>query len=243
MVQLLGMDFSDADYVRSTLRALSAFTGLYILLYRVVRAILKERNAEYCCRILTFIHGIIASSFCLYFVVLPTLGLYKVVEIPLGWIICHSFGYFVFDMAWMIVHGEHPIMKFHHVVTVSGLFYYSFKIKQQYVILYAIGLTEITNPFLQVRWFLKFHNRREGIFFKITEAMLIILFFTIRVVVLSIYGYQAFTNKSLGFEIDDKIFITLGLITGYALSIQMINYIIYQLKKSNKESTKDIKEQ
>lgn len=77
MVQLLGMDFSDADYVRSTLRALSAFTGLYILLYRVVRAILKERNAEYCCRILTFIHGMIASSFCLYFVVLPTLGLYK----------------------------------------------------------------------------------------------------------------------------------------------------------------------
>lgn len=73
--------------------------------------------------------------------------------------------------------------------------------------------------------------------------MLIILFFTIRVVVLSIYGYQAFTNKNLGFEIDDKIFITLGLITGYALSIQMINYIIYQLKKSNKESTKDIKEQ
>ena len=55
-------------------------------------------------------------------------------------------------MAWMIVHGEHPIMKFHHVVTVTGLFYYSFKLKQQYVILYAIGLTEITNPFLQVRW-------------------------------------------------------------------------------------------
>ena len=77
MVQLLGMDFSDADYVRSTLRALSAFTGLYILLYRVVRAILKIRSAEYCCRILTFIHGIIASSFCLYYVVLPALGLYK----------------------------------------------------------------------------------------------------------------------------------------------------------------------
>lgn len=77
MVQLLGMDFSDADYVRSTLRALSAFTGLYILLYRVVRAILKDKNAEYCCRILTFIHGMIASSFCLFYVVLPTLGLYK----------------------------------------------------------------------------------------------------------------------------------------------------------------------
>ena len=79
--------------------------------------------------------------------------------------------------------------------------------------------------------------------FKITEAMLIILFFTIRVVVLSFYGYQAFTNKSLGFETDDLIFIALGLVTGYALSIQMINYILYQLKKSKKESTKDIKEQ
>lgn len=91
--------------------------------------------------------------------------------------------------------------------------------------------------------FLKFHNQREGILFKLTEAILIILFFTIRVVVLSIYGYQAFTNKSLGFELDDLIFISLGLLTGYALSIQMVNYIIYQLKKSKKESTKDIKEQ
>lgn len=73
--------------------------------------------------------------------------------------------------------------------------------------------------------------------------MLIILFFTIRVFVLTIYGYQAYANKSLGFETDDLIFISLGLLTGYALSIQMVNYIVHQLKKSKKGSTKDIKEQ
>lgn len=79
--------------------------------------------------------------------------------------------------------------------------------------------------------------------FKFTEASLIILFFTIRVIVLSYYGYRSFTDKSLGMETDDLTFISCGLMTGYALSIQMVNYIIYQLKKSKKESTKDIKEQ
>lgn len=40
-------------------------------------------------------------------------------------------------------------MKFHHMLTVTGLFYFSFKASKQFYIVYALGLTEITNPFLQ----------------------------------------------------------------------------------------------
>lgn len=128
-------------------------------------------------------------------------------------------------------------MKFHHLLTVTGLFYYSFKISKQFYIVYAIGLTEITNPLLQVRWFLKHHNRRQGIAFRIVEPVFIFMFFAIRVFVLSYYLKEAWFNKSLDFNADDLTFTTLGAGTGYALAYQMYNYISYMRKKSQKKKS------
>lgn len=126
-------------------------------------------------------------------------------------------------------------MKFHHLLTVTGLFYYSFRIEKQFYIVFSLGLTEFTNPFLQVRWFLKHHGQREGLPFKIVEGILILLFFVIRVFIISYYAFEAYINKEHGFERDDLTFTALGVLTGYALAIQMLNYIRYQLKKSQKK--------
>jgi TLC domain len=139
-------------------------------------------------------------------------------------------------------HGETAVMKFHHILTCTGLFYYSFKISKQFFIVYAIGLTEITNPLLQIRWFLKHHGLREGIAFRIVEPLFIGMFFFIRVFVLSYYLYEAWFNKDLKFDGQDLTFTTLGACTGYALAFQMFNYIRYQLKKSQKKKV-EIKEQ
>lgn len=65
--------------------------------------------------------------------------------------------------------------------------------------------------------------------------MLIGLFFFIRVGVLTVYLYMAWFNEALGFTADDLAFTTLGVLTGYALSIQMFNYIRYQMKKNQKK--------
>lgn len=102
-------------------------------------------------------------------------------------------------------------MKFHHILTVTGLVYYMFKKSKQFYIVYAIGLTEFTNPFLQARWFLKHYGMREGTTFKIIESLLIVMFFAIRIVVLTIYLYDAFTSKEMDFHPDDLIFSALGL--------------------------------
>jgi TLC domain len=154
-------------------------------------------------------------------------------SIPFQLILCHSFGYFLFDLIWCYIHGEAGVMKFHHIVTVTGLLYYSFKLRQQYIIVYALGLTEFTNPFLQLRWYLKYHGMRDSPFFKIIEVFFIILFLYLRVVVFSYYTIRAWTDSSLNFSPDDLFFITLGLIVGYSLAYQMLGYIVYQLKKSN----------
>lgn len=151
-------------------------------------------------------------------------------------------GYFTFDLIWCAIHGETPVMMFHHVLTVVGLLYYSFKISKQYYIVYALGLTEITNPLLQLRWALKYHNKRDGLLFRVIEMLFIVMFFSIRLIVLSIYLYQGWFRKELGFTTDDLIFTTLGALTGYALSFQMYGYILHQLKKKSKRQ-QPLKEQ
>jgi hypothetical protein len=148
-------------------------------------------------------------------------------------------GYFTFDLIWCYIHGESSVMKFHHVVTVTGLMYYSFKFSQQYVIVYSLGLTEFTNPLLQVRWYLKHHGMRDTIVFKIVEAVFIGTFFSIRLFVFSYYAYLGWTVEKYGFTSDDLFFITLGLIVGYSLSYQMLGYILYQFKKSKKSKKDD----
>jgi len=126
-------------------------------------------------------------------------------------------------------------MKFHHLLTVTGLIYYSFKISKQFFIVYALGLTECTNPFLQVRWFLKYHGKRNDLSFRIVEPLFIISFFIMRGIILTWYLWESWFNKALEFQADDLAFVTLGALTGYALSIQMYNYIRYQMKKSKKQ--------
>lgn len=144
-------------------------------------------------------------------------------------------GYFTFDLLWCFIHNDTGLVKFHHIVTCSGLVYYSFKLKQQYFIVYSLGLTEFTNPFLQLRWYLKYHGMRDTILFKIIETMFIVLFFSIRIFVLSYYTYLAWTDKTLDFSGDDLFFITLGMIVGYSLSYQMLSYILHQFKKTKSE--------
>lgn len=160
---------------------------------------------------------------------------FSVASIPFAVILSHSMGYFFFDLCWCFIHGETPVMKFHHLLTCTGLVYYSFKISKQYFIVYALGLTEITNPFLQVRWFLKHQGMRDSFIFMAVETLLIAMFFIVRVIVLSYYTYLGYVDKSLDFDVADNTFTTLGLLTGYALSIQMFNYIRYQLRKSKKK--------
>jgi hypothetical protein len=70
-----GMDFSDKSYVRLTLLQMVAFLVAYIISYKVFRRLIPSQGPEYCCRIITFLHGLIACSASIYYVVLPALNL------------------------------------------------------------------------------------------------------------------------------------------------------------------------
>ncbi|CRL02776.1 CLUMA_CG015825, isoform A [Clunio marinus] len=240
MTTLFWMDFSDDSYNRTTLWRMLVFFILYVSCYKLLRKKLKE-SPEYCCRLVTFAHGLIASTVSCCYIMLPALGYYKVDSIPSPFILSHSMGFFMFDLFWCFAHGETWVMYFHHILTVTGLFYYLFKLEKQYFIVYAIGLTEFTNPLLQTRWFLKHYDMRDTWTFKIVEYLFFISFYAIRLIVLSYYSYEGWFNESLGFTTDDLIFTTLGALTGYALAYQMASYIVYQVKKTRKEEQEEQK--
>ncbi|KAG5674448.1 hypothetical protein PVAND_004418 [Polypedilum vanderplanki] len=240
MTKIFQMDLSNPQHVRTTIISMIASFLLYFIIYKILRRKVNV-SPEYEIRLLTFFHGVFSSTCALHYVVLPALGYYEVSSIPFKLILSHSMGYFTFDLLWCFWYGESGVMKFHHIVTVTGLMYYSFKFSQQYVILYSLGLTEFTNPLLQIRWYLKHHGLRDTLLFKIVEALFILAFFSIRVFVFSYYAYIGWTDPKYGFTGDDLFFITLGLIVGYSLSYQMFGYIMHQLRKS-KSKKNDKKE-
>lgn len=76
MKSLAWMDFSDEAYVRSTLLKMIGFFVVYLFFYKILRKTTSV-TAEYCSRLITFVHGMIACYCALYYVVLPSFGYYK----------------------------------------------------------------------------------------------------------------------------------------------------------------------
>lgn len=76
MKTLAGMDFSDEAHVKAALLKMIGFFIAYVLFYKILRRKVGV-SPEYNCRLVTFIHGIIACLCCLRYVVLPSLGYYK----------------------------------------------------------------------------------------------------------------------------------------------------------------------
>lgn len=147
-------------------------------------------------------------------------------------ILSHSMGYFAFDIIWCFRYNEPLIIKFHHVVTCFGLFYYSFKLSHQHMTVYALGLLEFTNPLVQTRWYLTYHNMTKELIFKIVDRAFIISFFYIRIFVSSYYFYKGLTIPALNWSADDFTFVSFGLLIGYGLSGYMIHFLIDTYRKS-----------
>lgn len=74
MKSFLWMDFSDEAHVKWTILQMVGYLVMYIVIYKALRKVLGC-VPEYACRIVTFVHGLIAAYCALCYVVLPSLGL------------------------------------------------------------------------------------------------------------------------------------------------------------------------
>ncbi|XP_042656519.1 TLC domain-containing protein 5 isoform X3 [Tyto alba] len=120
----------------------------------------KRRSYEWSCRLVTLTHGILATCLSAYigFIDGPwplshpgspntTLQVH---------VLCLSLGYFLFDLCWCVYfQTEGALMLAHHLVSILGITA-SLALGESATEVNAVIFgSEITNPLLQARWFLK----------------------------------------------------------------------------------------
>lgn len=159
----------------------ACWTVVYILLYTLIR------RAEYSVRLLTLLHA--CSSVLLDFYICVIRGPTPLVTHNVGvhndwWHIqgmLFSAGYFLFDLTWSLyMNTEKPIMLAHHFISIFG-FLLCFNVNVSGAeILACTGGAELSNPFLQWRWFLIDRNKYDSNIGRFVDHMFILVWFLIR---------------------------------------------------------------
>ncbi|XP_065140721.1 TLC domain-containing protein 5 [Paramisgurnus dabryanus] len=158
----------------------------WLFLYVLLCFFNTDRDNEWNCRLVTLFHGILIVCLTAYigFIAGPWPLTHPGTENTSLQILALvlSLGYFLFDMAWCVYfRTEGLVMLAHHTMSILG-------------ILLALGLgesgietcgvlfgSEITNPLLQARWFLKRVGRYDSLAGDVVDLLFIVLFASVRI--------------------------------------------------------------
>ncbi|XP_039221633.1 TLC domain-containing protein 5-like [Crotalus tigris] len=119
---------------------------------------------------------------CFYFVNLPLFLGHP--NTPLQeFVLCLSLGYFIFDFCWCVLfEGETDLMLTHHLLSMSGMSLVLDTGKSGPEISAIIFVSEITNPFLQMRWFLRDSGSYHSLAGDVVDILFVTLFLGLRIV-------------------------------------------------------------
>ncbi|XP_066158510.1 TLC domain-containing protein 5-like [Euwallacea fornicatus] len=200
--------------------------ALWRISYLILRSLLPTYSPEFCVRILNSIHGVVSAFLginqCFIFDWPFDHPEWKTSYIQ-SFIMTFSFGYFVHDTWWMLEYNRtDKTMMCHHVFCMFALTNMIFKGYSGAQATCALGSMEITNPFLQVRWFLRTARMQATPLYNSTEATFFVIFLTIRIIIgsylLNIVLRQPKNNW-------DFIFMSLGIYTiSWVFLFDMIKY-------------------
>ena len=164
------------------------WTNLYLLLRVILRPLRKSAaTAEAACRIATVLHGFLLSGLGLASMFL--LGPWPFDVDNLGKPNTHlhtdtvvlSLGYFLFDFAWCVwTRTEGPVMLAHHAVSIFGFAYVLLTGRYGCEATGVLGASELTNPLLQLRWFLRRGGMYSGVVERAVDWTFAALFISIR---------------------------------------------------------------
>ncbi|XP_019613533.1 PREDICTED: transmembrane protein 136-like [Branchiostoma belcheri] len=173
---------------------------LWVCTYRVLCLLNSRCSAEWNCRLVTAAHGVLIT--CLS---------YKNGFIDNRWpftdpglpnsqyeeqIIVLCLGYFLFDFSWCVYHGtEGMVMLTHHCASIFGLAAALILGVSGTDVIGVIFGAELTNPFLQLRWFFKETGRYRTLPAEINDLLFISLFAGVRIGVGGYFFYTEWTNK------------------------------------------------
>ncbi|XP_051494624.1 TLC domain-containing protein 5 isoform X2 [Apus apus] len=195
----------------------------------------RHRNYEWSCRLVTLTHGILATCLSAYigFIDGPwplshpgspntTLQVH---------VLCLSLGYFLFDLCWCVYfQAEGALMLAHHLVSIVGITA-SLALGESAAEVNAVIFgSEITNPLLQARWFLKEMGCYHSFTGDLVDFFFVVLFTGVRIGVGAWLMYCELASPK------PRWYIKLGGVIMYAVSwVFMVSICRFARRKSMKK--------
>ncbi|XP_022085907.1 transmembrane protein 136-like [Acanthaster planci] len=90
-------------------------------------------------------------------------------------------GYFIYDSIYTLYSGKTVSMNVHHAVCVAGLCVALTSAVSGAEILFCLFLGELTNPLLQVRFFLRAAGMTKHILYEVNDVLFLVTFIVIRI--------------------------------------------------------------
>lgn len=159
---------------------------LWSAFYALFCCINHRKSYEWNCRIIAISHAILVTNsvdlLCFVIGPWPFSHFAETNTLLQNSVLSISAGYFIFDTIWcLFMKTEGVIMIFHHMISIVSLVGGLLHGQSASEITAVIWGSELTNPFLQVRWFLKQTNQYGTTFARVNDFVFFSLFALVRI--------------------------------------------------------------
>ncbi|NWR87072.1 TM136 protein, partial [Furnarius figulus] len=158
----------------------------WLCLYSCLCRCPRRGSSEWSCRLVTLLHGLIVTFLS---------GYAALVDGP--WPLTHAgspntslqihvlsltLGYFIFDLGWCLYfQTEGDLMLFHHTLSICGMILVLGLGKSATEVNAVVFVSEITNPLLQTRWFLREMGCYHTLLGELVDSLFVFLFVVLRI--------------------------------------------------------------
>ena len=160
-------------------------TFIWTSLYSFICKTNPKRSHEWNCRVIAMLHALLVTKLVEVLLIIgpwqfDTFGDRNTLLQNVIMVI--SAGYFIFEIIWCIVmRTEGVIMLMHHVISLISLIGGLINQNCGSEVTAVIWGSELTNPFLQTRWFLREIKEYASTFAKINDFIFFTLFAVVRI--------------------------------------------------------------
>lgn len=203
------------------------WTSLYCLLC----IISPNRSYEWNCRLVTIFHAsltTVLSYWCAFITgPWPLVFMGEANTAFQSFIAAFTLGYFIFDFLWCLYMGTEGLdMLLHHTISVSGIAFIYFDGYSGPELVATILGTEISNPFLQLRWFMRETAKYETFLAKVNDIIFMTLFIIWRLGPGSLLWYRTVLVSP-----KPKLFVKIGGTGLYLISWVWVVFIVRFARK------------
>ncbi|KAM9656887.1 TLC domain-containing protein 5-like isoform 1-T10 [Morphnus guianensis] len=159
----------------------------------------KHRSYEWSCRLVTLLHGVIVTCLSGYIALLDGPWPLSHAGSPNTSLQIHvlslTLGYFIFDLGWCLYfQTEGVLMLFHHTLSICGMIMVLGLGKSATEVNAVAFVSEITNPLLQTRWFLREMGCYHTFLGEVVDFFFVFLFLVLRIGVGALILYAMVTS-------------------------------------------------